>query len=156
MKVEVYEARPEGFEARVEVAACYLEIDGRMLLLQNALSKSEPGKWGVPAGKRELQETPVRAAQRELYEETGIAVESCDIQARGCLYIRNPSFAYIYYLFHPVLRVKPEVRMSKEHMNFLWADPKEIAELPLMGGALEGLQKYRFGLIYPNNQLGKP
>lgn len=50
-KVEVHETKPENFNPQVEVAACYLECDGKLLLLLNAFGDSEAGSWGVPAGK---------------------------------------------------------------------------------------------------------
>ena len=58
MFVEVYETKPIGFKASVEVAACYLEVEGRLLLLECAAKKQEAGRWGVPAGKLEKGETP--------------------------------------------------------------------------------------------------
>ena len=40
--VDVYMHKPEDFFSRVEVVACYVEIGGLLLLLQNSLEKSEP------------------------------------------------------------------------------------------------------------------
>lgn len=146
MTAEVYETKPQGFKAAMEIAACYLEIDGQLLLLECASSKSEPGKWGVPAGKLEIGETPEQAAKRELFEETGILAESSDIHAIGSLYIRKPDIDYVYHLFQITLKAKPEVRLSSEHTNHLWAIQQEIETLPLMAGALGALQKYRSSL----------
>lgn len=146
MVAEVYETKPQGFKAAVEIAACYLEIDGQLLLLECSSSKPEPGKWGVPAGKLEIGETPEQAAKRELFEETGILAESSDIHAIGSLYIRKPEIDYVYHLFQIILKAKPEVRLSSEHPNYLWAIQQEIETLPLMAGALGALQKYRSSL----------
>lgn len=146
MTTEVYETKPQGFKAALETAACYLESDGQLLLLECSPSKPEPGKWGVPAGKLEGGETPQQAAKRELFEETGILTESSDLHAIGSLYIRKPGMDYVYHLFHITLRAKPKVRLSSEHPHYLWASPQEIETLPLMAGALEALQKYRSSL----------
>jgi len=54
MVAEVYETKPQGFKAAVEIAGCYLEIDGQLLLLEYSSSKTESGKWGVPAGKKSI------------------------------------------------------------------------------------------------------
>ncbi len=70
MTTKVYEVRPQGFKATAEVAACYLEVDGKLLLLECSSSKAESGKWGVPAGKIEMGETPKEAAKRELFQIT--------------------------------------------------------------------------------------
>ena len=52
-KLEVHQVPPEGFTPQVQVAACYIEINNKLLLLQRAQGKLEAGKWGVPAGKLE-------------------------------------------------------------------------------------------------------
>jgi 8-oxo-dGTP pyrophosphatase MutT (NUDIX family) len=99
MHATVHETKPQGFKPAVEIAACYLEIDGQLLLLECSPSKPEPGKWGVPAGKLEVGETPEQAAKRELLEETGILIENSEIHAMGSLYpkasyrLRLPSFS---------------------------------------------------------------
>lgn len=46
-KLEVHQILPEGFAPEVQVAACYLEINNQLLLLQRAQGKLEAGKWGV-------------------------------------------------------------------------------------------------------------
>jgi 8-oxo-dGTP diphosphatase len=143
MLTEVYETKPEGFKASVEISGCYLEIDGRLLLLECASSKPEAGRWGVPAGKLEKNETPEEAAQRELFEETGIAIESSCIHSLGSLYVRKPDIDYAYHLFRITLKKKPEVKLSNEHPKYLWASYQDLEDLPLMAGALDALKKYR-------------
>src|SRR5579863_7305067 len=74
-QIELHNQIPERFTPTIQVAACYLEIDGKVLFLQKAGHKlAHPGKWGVPAGKLETDESPEQAAKRELFEETGIEV----------------------------------------------------------------------------------
>lgn len=146
MHVKVHETKPQGFKPAVEISACYLEIDGQLLLLECSPFKPEPNKWGVPAGKLEADETPEQAAKRELFEETGILIEDSQLHAIGSLYIRKPHIDYTYHLFQVTLKTKPEVRLSSEHPNYLWALPEEIETLPLMAGAFEALQKYRSSL----------
>jgi len=143
METIVFESRPMGFQPVVEIAACYLEMEGCLLLLECASFKSEPGKWGVPAGKLEKGESPRQGARRELFEETGITVEEDDLCPLGPLFIRKPKMEYVYHLFHLSFSAKPTVRLSSEHENYLWATKKEIDELPLMAGAIEALHKYR-------------
>lgn len=128
------------------MAACYLEVDQQLLLLQRAPGQSEAGKWGVPGGKLEKGETPEAAAQRELFEETGIAVESSSIQPLGSLYIRKPERAFVYYLFNIDLKQKLQVRLSAEHPLYLWASSKDLETLPLMPGFFDALHKYRTAL----------
>lgn len=144
MKIEIYEKAPEGFSPHVQVAACYLEIDKKVLLLQNAHGKSESGVWGVPAGKLEENETPENAAKRELFEETGISLNPpSHIQSVGALYVRKPEVDYVFHLFRIELNQAPEIQLSDEHQDYKWASSVDLDEMPLMAGAREALHFYR-------------
>src|SRR5689334_14918415 len=57
------------------VACVLLEHDGKYLLVQQARSRRQPGKWGAPGGKPDLGETLFEAARRETLEETGLKIE---------------------------------------------------------------------------------
>lgn len=144
LDTEIYEFQPEEFNPQVQVAACYLEIDNKLLLLQTTPKKSEPETWGVPAGKLEKNESPESAAKRELFEETGISIEQhSQIQSFGALYIRNPEVDYVYHLFKVNLNEVPTVCISGEHQSYKWASSKDLAEMPLMSGEREALKRYR-------------
>jgi 8-oxo-dGTP diphosphatase len=142
--LEVHEIAPEGFTPQVQVAACYLEIDNKLLLLQRAHGNLEPRKWGVPAGKLENDETPENAAKRELLEETGISFENdSQIKHINSLYIRKPEVDYIYHAFKIHFDQIPEVHLSNEHQSYTWATPKDLEVIALMDGAKEALQHYK-------------
>ncbi len=143
--LEVHQNKPKDFDDTIQVAACYIEIEGRLLLLQRA--DSETGTWGVPAGKFENGETPEEAALRELFEETGIAFDrhaqlQSFVQPLGALYIRKPEVDYVYHSFKVHLDAVPEIRLSDEHVGYTWASSKEIEGMPLMAGAKEALMHY--------------
>jgi len=142
--IQVYEQRPADFLARVECVACYLEVEGLLLLLQNSSEKSEPGRWGVPAGKLESFETLESGAQRELLEETGIAAPVCFFKT---LYMRKIDLDYSFHIFKVLLDLDktPIVSLSYEHQNYIWASKEDFKTLPLMVGAKEALEKY-YGL----------
>jgi len=141
--VEVYETKPEKFNPQAEVAACYLECDGKLLLLLNAPGDSEAGSWGVPAGKLESNEDPLHGAARELFEETSISIDSSQIQPIGSLYIRKPEVDYIYHLFRIKVTSRPEVRLSLEHQNYRWVSAEEMERMPIMIGGKEAYARYR-------------
>lgn len=140
-KIEIYELEPKDFNADVEVSACYLEIEGKILLLAQGPKKQETGAWGVPAGKIEKNETPHEAARRELLEETGI--ETDHVYPLGCLYIRKPELEYVYHLFKVILTKTPPIRISEEHQAYQWVPFENLQELTLMTGAEEALQHYK-------------
>ncbi len=146
--VQVFEKKPEGFAPLVEVASCYIEVEGKLLLLQNALGRREPGKWGVPAGKVEIDEPLKDAAVRELFEETGIRLEDpSQIEYIKPLYIRKPDVSYVYHMFKLKLPYAPDICLSGEHQNYAWTDPQDLEKMPLMAGAEQALQNYRASLL---------
>ena len=138
--VEVYEKAPVDFVDKVQVSACYLDVEGRLLLLQCAFNRQEPGKWGVPAGKIEEGETAKEAAVRELFEETGI--QCLNVQGLGSLYMRKPAVDYVYHLFKVEVAEMLSVDLSNEHEGYIWASKKDLEVLPLMAGAGKALQFY--------------
>lgn len=60
-----------------------IEKDGKFLLVQEAKEKCR-GKWNIPAGHWEPNESIFAGAKREVKEETG-----CDVELTGVLQIGN-------------------------------------------------------------------
>lgn len=144
IKVEVSDQKLTNFRPTMRASACYLEVDGQILLIQQERGKSDAGMWGVPAGKLEQGETPEVAARRELLEETGIQLTSASrIAYLETLYIRKPDLDYIYYMFEVHCNKKPSVDLSIEHSNYRWADSSDLKNLPLRPGVEKALDYYR-------------
>lgn len=139
---QIWESPPENFQPRVEVAACYIEIGNKILLMQRASNSVEGKTWGVPAGKIEKGETPHQAAIRELAEETGITVSSSQIEEIGKLYVQKPSGDYIYHMFQVHIHEIPKVILSPEHTQYVWATTEDIEALHLIGGGKDALNQY--------------
>jgi 8-oxo-dGTP diphosphatase len=140
--MKLAEKKPNGFTPSAQAVGCYLEIDGRLLLLQYSSEKSFAGQWDVPGGKLEEGETPEAGAIRELFEETGIALDDpARIQHVLDLYIRG-KYDYIYHQFKVTLDGIVPIRLSSEHQNYLWASQQDLKELPLVGRSDEILEMY--------------
>lgn len=140
MSIQIFEKKPADFVVRVEIAGVYVNVNGRILYLQCAPHKPEPGAWGVPAGKLEANESPDLGAARELWEETGI--QASDLLSLGVLYLRKPGIDYAYHLFGVHFDSEPQVILSEEHTAYQWITREEAAEMPLMLGALFALDTY--------------
>lgn len=144
--IEVSDRKPANFQPAAETSGCYLEIDSKILLIQQGAGKTDEGQWGVPAGKVEKNETPEIAAKRELFEETGVQLLSpSQIVYLGTLYIRKPRLDYVYHMFKVHLNEPPPICLSVEHTAYQWADTEEFNTLPLRPGVKEALQYYRNG-----------
>lgn len=140
--IKVYKQRPDDFLPTIEVAAIYVNVQDQLLLLELSHNKQEAGFWGVPAGKIERHESPISSAKRELFEETGIEISETSLLSQGQLYIRKPEIDYTYHLFALNLDNMPDIHLSAEHQNYLWASPTEAQTLNLMKGAKEALNHY--------------
>jgi ADP-ribose pyrophosphatase YjhB (NUDIX family) len=60
-----------------------IEKNGKFLLVQEAQEKCR-GKWDIPAGHLESNETVFESAKREVFEETG-----CKVELTGILEVAN-------------------------------------------------------------------
>jgi 8-oxo-dGTP diphosphatase len=59
-------------------AGLVLDESRRVLLVQRAIEPYK-GHWALPAGYQEMDETPAQTATREIFEESGIAVEIVEL-----------------------------------------------------------------------------
>ena len=76
----IYSTPPPHFIPRAEVAACYIEYDGKILLLQRKPGGFWWETWWTPGGKIDAWEHFTEAAIRETFEETGIRLDSSKIK----------------------------------------------------------------------------
>jgi 8-oxo-dGTP pyrophosphatase MutT (NUDIX family) len=141
-RYEIYEQKPEGFSTPIEVAATYVNLNGKILFLKLAHNKPEANSWGVPAGKLEVDELPADGAKRELFEETGISIDSSTaFQSLGKLFFRK-NVDFVYHLFGLNLSDLPGVQLSMEHTDHKWVSRHEAENINLMAGAKEALDIY--------------
>jgi 8-oxo-dGTP diphosphatase len=82
--------------ARVASVLVYARQDDRVLLIHR---HKEPnlGLWIAPGGKVELHESPMDAAKREMYEETGLHVR--DLTWKGFCTEVSPRPDWQWFLF---------------------------------------------------------
>lgn len=141
--IQVFEQKPTDFIPKIEVAAAYIEVDGKILFLQLPENDEHSKRWGVPAGKFEQGETAENALKRELFEETGISVTANDsVSSIGRLYMRKPQFDYVYHAFKVDLKNVPEIILSDEHIAYGWVSTDEAKKLDLLDGAEYALDFY--------------
>ncbi|MEN9654200.1 MAG: hypothetical protein RL235_312 [Chlamydiota bacterium] len=139
---EIFFEEPLLFQKNGDVAACYLHWDGRLLLLQCGDHKDFAGMWGVPGGKREQGESILECAQRELYEETQIALDLACFTLVRSAFIRRDTVAYRYEMVRVDLSQSPAVAVSAEHKNYTWANRQEMERMPMIPGYFELLDEY--------------
>jgi 8-oxo-dGTP pyrophosphatase MutT (NUDIX family) len=69
---------------RAAVVVCVVERAGTpsVVVIKRAYQGRNAGQWGLPGGRLDDGETPVRAALRELHEEIGLRVGTGDVLGR--------------------------------------------------------------------------
>ena len=119
---------------------------GKILLLQRSYQDDfMPGKWGLPGGKIELGESPIDAAARETWEETGLDLrgklvplkmiekEDCEINYFQAVY-NEPT---------------PFILDNDEHYRMQWVGMDELGNYDLILDLKETLFNLEFVTLSP-------
>ncbi len=118
----LYTERPEIFDPKFEVVSCFLEYQNEILLLLRQDHKNEPNTYWVPAGKVNKWESINIAMERELEEETWIT--KADIEYFKEVYVKYPSYDFIYHIYHTNLIEQPEIKINlEEHKSYIRRSP---------------------------------
>lgn len=115
----------------IKVVGCIVRYSDKILLLYRSAKETEPSLWGIPAGKTEEGETEVETVKRELFEETGIQLNTEDFDYLGHLPIEYDMFIVDFPIFAANFDAEPEVLLSpREHIDYKWLTPTEVLALP--------------------------
>jgi 8-oxo-dGTP diphosphatase len=116
----------------IEVAiAIVRSADGRILMAQRSARQIGAGYWEIPGGKIEPGEAPMRAAARELSEETGVIAES--LRPAACYVHAYRQRRVRLHCYH-VDRWRGDAH-GREGQAIAWVDPAA----PTVGPVLPGL-----------------
>ena len=77
------------------IVGCVIEQDGKYLLVQEA--RKFVGKWNLPAGHLDPNETIFDAAKREVKEESGVDVELTGVCQIGNRVLADDIFASVIF-----------------------------------------------------------
>jgi 8-oxo-dGTP pyrophosphatase MutT (NUDIX family) len=129
----IYSSVPENFAPHFRLASCFVEHDGKMLLLHRHDGKSQGGRWGQPAGKVESGESEVEAAARELMEETGIGADLGRFTYFTRIRVHHEGRDFTDAMFSVRFEELPEVNLNyDEHKDFGWFTPAEALGMSLV------------------------
>ena len=116
-----------------ETTLCYIEKDGKYLMLYRNKLKDDPnkGKWLGIGGKLEQGETPDAAAVREVYEETGLNLKS--YKYRGIVNFISDIYSdeamHLYYSDDFTGEVK-----ECDEGDLKWIEKDKLSGLPMWEG----------------------
>jgi 8-oxo-dGTP pyrophosphatase MutT (NUDIX family) len=123
----------KGFVPMFSATGCFLENNGRFLVLRRSDSESQANAWGVPGGGIEKGETVPDATLREIREETGISMQHDSLSYWGKVYIRNSDGDFVYHMSSARFPAGSAIRLDpKEHKEYRWVTAEEALSLPLI------------------------
>lgn len=109
---------------RIKVVTVFLRRGGRILILKRSRKVgSYAGRWAGISGFIEENETPIDAARREVYEETGI--RKIIVRKEGKPF--SVADKEKIWAVHPFLfDTQGSPSLDWEHETFKWIAPEEI------------------------------
>ena len=131
----IFEEKPSDFNPWYHTVSVFLSTPGeKVLFLKRGKDKSEGGKFGTPGGKKEKNETSVRTAVREIFEETGIAINEKELKPFKLVFVKYPDHDFIFEMFESSLNSVPQVQINQnEHSEYVWVSLDDaLKSLPLV------------------------
>lgn len=127
-----------------------------LLVRRSVLCDYEPGMWEIVCGRMRQFEEPEKAVQREVCEETGLAVAVVKFLRvahffRGEKKMENELILLIFYC-----RSKSsDVFLSSEHGEFRWLAPKDALLLTGHPGVKKDIQAFMLEKVCSSRKLAR-
>jgi 8-oxo-dGTP diphosphatase len=113
------------------IVGCFLEFEGKFLILLRHSHKPNGNTWGLPAGKVEPGEKNADAMVRELYEETGYKTTVGELEHLGDFTFGDKDKAYTFATYRLKTSELPNVQQEEAaHAQFRWVTPEECFSYP--------------------------
>ena len=124
--------KPDGYEEDLQVAACIIEAEWKILLLQQWIHKKNAWVWLEAGWKVDVWEDYETAMIREIFEETGLILKPTEAQKlfRRYMYYQGEHITIeMYYVKYDAI---PKIRVSEEHSDYWWFSPEASLKLNLV------------------------
>ena len=133
---------PEDFNPKFVSVGCFIKnLRDSYLVLERQEGKSFAKTWGLPSGKVNEGELMYDAMTREIQEETGISIDSADINRIATIGVRYEEYDFTYHIFVAQLDNTPQVQINpEEHSGFQWVSLSSILKLPMIPGFTECIE----------------
>jgi ADP-ribose pyrophosphatase YjhB (NUDIX family) len=113
---------------------------GQFLILQTSKGK-DFGKWVVPGGKLDLDETPIDAFAREVFEETGLTVKHVNLLGVRD-YTAKSGNHYQFYDYASSVEDDKQIRINEESLAFKWITKDRISDFTFTDSIMNFINKY--------------
>ena len=116
-----------------KVVTSFLKFKGKILILRRSDEVLfHKGRWAGISGFMEKGENPLETATREIKEETGLKGRDFELLKEGTSFSfdEKDEESNIKWIIHPFLfKAKTnKIKIDKEHFEFRWIKPEELAE----------------------------
>ncbi len=122
--------------------------ENQVLLVRRGNPPSK-GQWAIPGGRVKLGETLQEAAEREIFEETGLHIRAKAPIFNFEFIERDPSGRIVYHYVIIDLEaeyISGELRPADDALDALWVSQKQIKKLNVNATTRKALKKlYNFG-----------
>jgi dihydroneopterin triphosphate diphosphatase len=100
------------------------------LLLKRGKKEIYPGLWQMVTGKIEKSEKAFETALREIKEETGLATLKLWVVPNvNVFYSHENDYMSLLPVFTAQVKWNSKVTISREHVDFMWADLRKTKKL---------------------------
>src|SRR3989337_3025186 len=113
---------------RVGGKAIVLDKDGKILVWQRCESAGGGGKWSLPGGALEKDETPIDSIKREIREETKLEVKDVKPFSFRTYIHEGDSILIVGYTCEAG---SDEITLNWEHDSYKWFTKDEVLKLDL-------------------------
>ena len=83
----------------IGVVILVINSNYQTVLLGERINSYKAGHYGLPGGRIELSESLVGAASRELFEETGITINTSELEYLGVVREFQETYNFIHFAF---------------------------------------------------------
>ncbi len=127
---------------RVGIAVAIYNDQGNVLLGKRKGSIGE-GNWAIPGGHLEFGEGLKDCAAREVFEESGIKIENCELSCVENHFIKNENKHYVSLIFDAkIYNQEPIVKEPKKCSEWKWFDLDDLPS-PLFLSLAEYFEKVK-------------
>lgn len=126
----IYKEKPKGFNQEHIVVGCFIEVNGKILMLKRNNDKHLGGKWGIVNGKAEKGETPKEAMAREIKEESGLSILPKQLTLLKTYMVNQGLYDFDAPIYILKIDKQFEVKLNpNEHSEYKWVTPDEFLKL---------------------------
>lgn len=119
-----------------------VNADNKILLLKRPETDDLfPGKWCLPGGHRQDDETIRQSAERECQEESGIEIDGVSHKLFNWVYPDGFKTTFFWAKQGADWYDQQDVKLSDEHVDYKWVTSKEAFSMDLSGDLATPLKK---------------